>query len=79
LAVLTSYTDVTRMAAWNPNDTRIATANLDGKARIYYVGIEDLMRAVCRNVPRNMSQNEWARYFPDEPYRETCPQSSLGS
>jgi hypothetical protein len=36
------------------------------------MGTGDLMKAGCEMVRRNMSQEEWNRYFPDQPSRATC-------
>lgn len=30
-------------------------------------------RAACQIAGRNLSREEWRRYFADEPYRRTCP------
>lgn len=35
--------------------------------------------AACRAAGRNLDDDEWARYFPDEPYRATCPNVSGSS
>jgi hypothetical protein len=36
------------------------------------MGTGDLMKAGCEMVRRNMSHEEWKRYFPDQPCRATC-------
>ena len=45
----------------------------------------DLVDAACKQVPRNLSDQEWHRYIGAEPYRPTCsglpspvPQSANG-
>lgn len=35
-------------------------------------GVEQWIARACRLANRNLTQEEWARYRPDEPYRETC-------
>lgn len=32
----------------------------------------------CRSARRNLSQDEWRRYFYNQPYRQTCPQYPPG-
>ena len=32
--------------------------------------------AACQASSRNLTNDEWDRYFPDEPYRQTCPDLS---
>lgn len=34
---------------------------------------EDLTNEACARLNRNLTQQEWRQYFPDEPYRKTCP------
>jgi WD40 repeat protein len=34
---------------------------------------EDLINEACTRLNRNLTQQEWRQYFPDEPYRKTCP------
>lgn len=34
---------------------------------------DDWDDAACRTAGRNLDVDEWHRYFPDEPYRATCP------
>lgn len=31
----------------------------------------------CQSAGRNLTEAEWGRYFPDEPYRQTCPDIEL--
>jgi len=33
---------------------------------------------VCESAGRNLSFFEWEQFFPDEPYRATCPQWQSG-
>ncbi|MBD2183413.1 caspase family protein [Planktothrix sp. FACHB-1355] len=34
---------------------------------------EDLTNEACARLNRNLTQQEWRQFFPDEPYRKTCP------
>ncbi|MEG3836396.1 nSTAND1 domain-containing NTPase [Microcoleus sp. Z1_C3] len=34
---------------------------------------EDLINEACARLNRNLTQQEWRQFFPDEPYRKTCP------
>ena len=40
--------------------------------------IEDLITLACATDRRNLSWEEWQRYFADQPYRRTCAQWSAG-
>ena len=33
----------------------------------------DALHRACQTAGRNLTEDEWAEYFPGEPYRETCP------
>ncbi len=35
--------------------------------------LEKLVEIGCQNMGRNLSWEEWQRYLPGEPYRQTCP------
>jgi WD40 repeat protein len=34
---------------------------------------EDLVTEACSRLTRNLTQEEWQQYLPDEPYHATCP------
>jgi WD40 repeat protein len=60
--------------ARDPEGTMAAAGTSEGVITIWHVGVE-LWRAVaCHIAGRNLTQQEWLRYFPGEPYRRTCPQ-----
>ena len=64
--------------------TSIITFSQDGKSLISFsqkgsliswdADIESWHNRVCEKVGRNFTMEEWAFYFPDEPYRKTCEQ-----
>jgi hypothetical protein len=35
--------------------------------------LQPIETAACALAGRNLTQVEWGRYLPDEPYRMTCP------
>ena len=72
-AVLTGHTDGIGHVAWSPDGDLIVTASEDGTARIYDTQTENLLATACDRAVRNLSEDEWARYMGDQPYRETCP------
>ena len=58
--------------AFSPDGTTLAVSErrqmlwlLDGSA-------EQWIARACRVANRNLTPEEWARYVPDQPYRETC-------
>jgi hypothetical protein len=40
--------------------------------------IDSWVERACAIAGRNLSEVEWAQYFPGEEYRATCPQWSAG-
>jgi tetratricopeptide (TPR) repeat protein len=51
---------------------RLATESDNGAARLWSVYSNDLIDAACRRVRRNLTLEEWRRYFGEEPYHVTC-------
>ena len=59
--------------AYSPDGRWLVTSSNDGTVRMWPLWTEDLIREACvRLLPRNLSKEEWKRYFGDIPYRETC-------
>ncbi len=48
------------------------SANADGTIRTWNLRSTDLIESACSVVGRNLTQEEWDQYFPDEAYRLTC-------
>ncbi|NJN55854.1 MAG: hypothetical protein HC804_14590 [Anaerolineae bacterium] len=40
---------------------------------IWPLEVDEIIRQGCQAVGRSFSEAEWQRYFPNEPYRQTCP------
>jgi hypothetical protein len=36
--------------------------------------LNSLLDKACLYAGRNLYQEEWAQYFPGQPYQKTCPQ-----
>ena len=51
----------------------------EGAATIWEVSAERWAATACRIAGRNLTQAEWLRYLPGEPYRRTCGQWPDGS
>jgi WD40 repeat protein len=59
--------------AWNADGSRLVADAGDGTVRQYCMQVECLLPVACRRTTRNLTEEEWARFFPDQPYRTTCP------
>ncbi len=62
--------DVTAIA-FSPDGTRVATASADGYARIWITEPRKLIEQAESRVTRNLTEQEWRRYFGSEPCRKT--------
>jgi WD40 repeat protein len=51
----------------------LVTGSKDGTARVWRLQVNDLMELACQTAGRNLSYDEWQKYFSEEEYRETCP------
>jgi WD40 repeat protein len=63
----------------DPGGTTVVAGTSEGIVTIWDVGVERWMATACRIAGRNLTQTEWRRYLPGEPFRRTCPQWPDGS
>ena len=59
--------------AFSADGKYVATASRDKTARVCLWRPEDLIAEASSRLTRNLTYQEWQRYFPHEPYRKTCP------
>lgn len=52
----------------------LVSGGRDTTIRLWPLYLEDQITLACQEAGRNLSQEEWLRYFPGETYRQTCPQ-----
>lgn len=57
---------------WDSSGTRLFLV-LSNVVQVYDTRINELISQACSRVGRNISQADWRLYFPDQPYRQTCP------
>ncbi|MEU4408139.1 WD40 repeat domain-containing protein [Streptosporangium sp. NPDC023963] len=73
-APLTGHTDSVSSVAFALDGTRLASTGFDETVRIWDVALpRDLLRAVCGIAGRSITAQQWQRYIPGEPYRQSCP------
>jgi WD40 repeat protein len=59
---------------FSPDGRRVASVS-EGEDWAIYIWRwrpDDLIAEACKRVLRNLSEEEWKLYLPDEPYRKTC-------
>jgi WD40 repeat protein len=62
-----------RAAAFSP-DGRYLLAGYDERfAALWLWRAADLREQACTRITRNLSHDEWARWLPQQPYRQVCP------
>ncbi len=56
-----------------PDGTGLLVGDSGGGLRRLAWGVDAWRSQLCGAAGRNMTQAEWDRFLPDEPYRSTCP------
>jgi WD40 repeat protein len=72
--VLRGHTNKITSLVFSPDNQWIISGSLDHTARYWSTRIEDVLEMACKVVGRNLSQVEWAQYFPATEYHRTCPE-----
>ena len=73
LAALESVSAV----AFSPDGNTLLSGTYDGSLALWHLGIDSLRAGACEVAGRNLTPEEWRRYFRDEPYHPTCAQNAL--
>ncbi|MCD6576867.1 MAG: SUMF1/EgtB/PvdO family nonheme iron enzyme [Anaerolineaceae bacterium] len=68
------HTDPIKNMVLTSDGKYLITMDSEGKIRIWDFSIASLYEKACYKAGRNLTQNEWGLYFPNEPYHATCPQ-----
>jgi WD40 repeat protein len=67
-----SQYEVISGVAFSPDGKLLAASERRQMLWILDGGVEQWILRACRLANRNLTHEEWARYRPEEPYRETC-------
>jgi len=62
----------------NSDGSGMVMSTTNGHAVAWNLDIAHWTDTACRLAGRNLTQAEWTRYLPAEPYRSTCPQWPTG-
>jgi WD40 repeat protein len=77
---LHSYTGLVAsgILAFSPDGKLLASDSPDNTITLWDMDPISWHARACQIVRRNLTRQEWAQYFGDEPYRQTCEQWSPG-
>jgi len=51
----------------------VAIASYDGRVYRWETDLERTLEYACQMAGRNLTEDEWAEFLPEQPYREVCP------
>ena len=51
----------------------VAIASYDGRVYTWDTDLERAIDFACQMAGRTLTEDEWAQFLPDQPYREVCP------
>ncbi|HSL31790.1 MAG TPA: hypothetical protein VK900_21485 [Anaerolineales bacterium] len=78
LAALSGHTSVVSGVSFSPAGNQLASGGWDGKIILWDLDPQLWSKKACQRAGRNFTQAEWAQYFPNDPYRQTCQQWPRG-
>ncbi len=72
--VLQGHEKAVRLLAFCPDGRSLTTVSADANVKTWEMDLTVLLDQACISAGRNLTQAEWAQFFPGEPYQKTCPQ-----
>jgi len=64
---------------FSPDGKTLASGSADTTIKLWDMSLAGWRQLACRIANRNLTQQEWRQYLPDEPYHVTCPGLPAGS
>ena len=69
----------TSSISYRPDSSGLVIASTDGRTWTADTRTDRWPERACAIAGRNLSQEEWDQFFPDQPYERNCPQWPDGS
>ena len=66
------HTNAVEAVAFSPDSAQIATVS-EGSAWVHALAADLVVEQALARMTRNLTPEEWQRYFPEEPRRRTHP------
>lgn len=63
-------------ASWSSDEKKILTVTGEGTVRVWFAALDDLVKAACQKLARNLTEEEWDKLMETE-YRPTCAQAPI--
>jgi WD40 repeat protein len=71
---LSDHQGPVKTLAFSPDSHWLATGSGDNTIRLWLVRFEDLKNLACQIAGRNLTQDEWKKFLPQQAYHKTCKQ-----
>jgi len=71
---LRGHTNLVTSVALSPDGKLLASVSADGSVILWDTDPQSWLKKSCQRVGRNLTREEWNKYFPAEDYRQTCDQ-----
>jgi WD40 repeat protein len=71
---LRGNTNMVTSVALSPDGKLLASVSADGSVILWDIDPQSWLKKSCQRVGRNLTREEWNKYFPTEDYRQTCKQ-----
>nr|MBA3265409.1 hypothetical protein [Nocardioidaceae bacterium] len=62
-------------AAFIGDSHDVAIASYDGRVYTWETDLDRALGSACQMAGRNLTEEEWEEFLPEQPYRDVCPET----